>query len=241
MPWLPEVFTAPVMEQILEQRRRDALVAVPYFDGLLAGDPDPLVESFAGEPEVHDPVRGRVKGAAAFRRFVAQTHAWLTQHRVAVEDVEHVVGERHGFEEVLLHLDPGSADAVSVPVAVVADRLAGGRIEEVRVYSGGGVLTGGRLGRTPLLQHDPDLAVPDDVAQHVRAHYERERGRGVTLGPCALVGDGRAYALEHNVVWPGTTQPLPLAALAVVVRAEGDREAVTRVYGDVDPEAGRDA
>ena len=53
MPWLPEVFTAPVMEQILEQRRRDALVAVPYFDGLLAGDPDPLVESFAREPEVH--------------------------------------------------------------------------------------------------------------------------------------------------------------------------------------------
>ena len=45
MPWLPEVFTAPVMEQILDRRRRDALVAVPYFDGLLVGDPDPLVES----------------------------------------------------------------------------------------------------------------------------------------------------------------------------------------------------
>jgi hypothetical protein len=71
MPWLPEVFSAPVLQQVLDQRRRDALVAVPYFDGLLAGDPDPLVESFAGAPELYEPVRGRVKDEAGFRAFVA--------------------------------------------------------------------------------------------------------------------------------------------------------------------------
>lgn len=59
---MPELFTAPVLQQVLDNRRRDSLVAVPYFDGLMVGDPDPLVESFAGEPEVHDPVRGRIRG-----------------------------------------------------------------------------------------------------------------------------------------------------------------------------------
>jgi hypothetical protein len=45
-------------------------VAVPYFDGLMAGEPDALVKSFAGQPELHDPVRGRGKGTRAFEAFV---------------------------------------------------------------------------------------------------------------------------------------------------------------------------
>src|SRR3954451_6500961 len=116
MPWLPEAFTAPVMQQILDERRRAALAAVPYYDGLLAGDPDPLVESFAGEPEVHDPVRGRIRGASEFRGFVTATGTWLRQHGAAVEDVEHVVLERRGFEEVVLPLDTGTG-SVDLPVA----------------------------------------------------------------------------------------------------------------------------
>src|SRR6478609_914764 len=114
MPWAPELFTAPALQRILDQRRRDALAAVPYFDGLMAGDPDPLVESFAGVPEVHDPMRGRIKGVAAFRAFVAETSAWLQQHRASVEDVEHVILERHGSEEVVLHLDTDNG-TVGVP------------------------------------------------------------------------------------------------------------------------------
>ena len=76
MPWLPELFSAPVLQQFLDKRRRDKLVAVPYFDGLMAGDPGPLVESFAGEPEVHDPRRGRIEGVAPFTAFVTETSAW---------------------------------------------------------------------------------------------------------------------------------------------------------------------
>jgi hypothetical protein len=48
MPWAPELFSAPALEQLLMKRRRDKLPAVPYFDGLMAGEPDALVESFAG-------------------------------------------------------------------------------------------------------------------------------------------------------------------------------------------------
>jgi SnoaL-like domain len=38
---------------------------VPYYAGLLTGETDALIDSFAGEPQLHDPVRGRVKGALA--------------------------------------------------------------------------------------------------------------------------------------------------------------------------------
>ena len=40
---------------------------------------------------------------------------------VSVEDVEHVVTERRGFEEVILHLE-GGAGRVDLPLAIVADR-----------------------------------------------------------------------------------------------------------------------
>ena len=48
MPWAPELFSAPALEQLLMRRRRDKLLAAPYFGGLMAGEPDALVESFAG-------------------------------------------------------------------------------------------------------------------------------------------------------------------------------------------------
>jgi hypothetical protein len=234
MPWLPEAFTAPVREQILEQRRRAALAAVPYYDGLLVGDPEPLVECFTGEPEVHDPVQGRVKGEAAFRAFVVETHDWLLAHRATVEDVEHVVLTRHGFEEVLLHVDTDRGPA-DLPVAVVADREDDGRIVEVRVYAGTPALAGPRP-RPPLLQPDPGLLVPDDVTAALLAHYEQRfpDRPAPTLAPCALVDDGRAYALEHNVVWPGA-EPVPQAGFGVAVRGESGRITASRVYGDPEP------
>jgi hypothetical protein len=229
MPWLPEVFTAPVMERILDQRRRDALVAVPYFDGLLAGDPDPLVESFAREPEIHDPVRGRVKGVAAFRAFVTETSAWLREHHASVDDGEYLILERHGFEEVVLRLDGG---ALEVPITVVADRQVDGRIDEVRVYFDSGLLTGRHTHRPPLLQPDPGLAVPDALA----AFYAgRSEGSEITLEPCAQVDDGRVAALEHNIVRPGSPQPLPQASVAVLVRGGSGEPSAVRVYDDLGP------
>jgi hypothetical protein len=168
MPWLPEVFAAPTLQLILDQRRREALLAVPYFDGLLAGDPDPLVESFAGEPEVHDPVRGRIRGVPAFRAFVAQTSAWLHQNHATVDDVEHVILERRGFEEVVLRLNTDRGP-VDLPVAVVAEREADGRIDEVRVYFSTAPISGRPARRQPLLQPDPGLPVSEAVARYLRA------------------------------------------------------------------------
>jgi SnoaL-like domain len=165
VPWLPELFSAPVLARLQERAR---LEAVPYYDGLMAGEHDALVKSFAGEPELHDPVRGRVKGVRAFEAFVTERSAWLAQRNVSVDDVEHVVTERRGFEEVVLHID-GVTGRVDVPVAIVADRRFDGRLEELRIYHSHWPLIGHHANRPPLLQPDPELRESDVVAEYQRA------------------------------------------------------------------------
>ncbi len=221
MPWAPELFTAPVLEQVLEKRRRDAVISVPFFDGLIAEEPDALVESFAGQPVLHDPVRGRVKGVQAFRAFAAEMSAWLVQRNVAVEDVGHVVLEDRGFEEVVLHFD-GEAGRVGLPFAIVADHPSDRRIDELRIYYSRWALTGRHANRPPLLQRDPELRESDVVAEYQRAlaagdldaivaafeldGYAREPagGRHVHSGPDALrafyerlFSNGGGIALER--------------------------------------------
>jgi hypothetical protein len=167
MPWAPELFSAPILQR-LEEKWGGELVTVPFFDGLLGGEFDALVGSFTGEPELHHPVRGRIRGARAFERYVIETKAWLSQHNVSVEDVEYLVAERHGFMEVVLHLD-GEPERVGLPVAVVSDKQSDGRIVELRMYFSSWPLTGRHMNRPPLLQPDPQLRGSDVVADYQRA------------------------------------------------------------------------
>src|SRR5436305_13187867 len=120
MPWVPELFSAPALERLEETRGRE-LVAVRYFDGLMTGELDALLGSFAGEPELHHPVRGRIKGARAFTRFVTETRAWFAQRDVSVEDVNFIMAPGHGVEEVIVHLD-GDNGRVDLPLALAAER-----------------------------------------------------------------------------------------------------------------------
>jgi hypothetical protein len=168
MPWVPELFSAPALERLRKKLRQDELVTVPYFDGLMAGEPDALIKSFAGEPQLHQPVRGRIKGARAFEAYVTEMNAWLRQRNVSVEDVERVVTERRGFGEMVLHHDGGTG-RVDLPVAIVSDRHPDGRIEELRIYSSSWPLTGRHANRPPLLQPDPELRGSDVVAEYQRA------------------------------------------------------------------------
>jgi ketosteroid isomerase-like protein len=167
MPWAPELFSAPVLQRVQEKWRRE-LVTVPFFDGLLAGDFGALVGSFAGEPELHHPVRGRIRGARAFEAYFTETNAWLRQRNVSVEDVEYVVAGRRGFVEVVLHLN-GETARVDLPVAVVSEKQSDGRIVELRIYYSSWPLTGRHANRPPLLQPDPELRETDVVAEYQRA------------------------------------------------------------------------
>ncbi len=239
----------------------------------MTGETDALIESFAGEPELHHPVRGRIKGARAFEAFIAETNHWLAQRNVSIEDVERVVTDQRGFEEVVLHLD-GEDGRVDLPVAVVADRLPDGRVGEVRIYFSGWPLNGRHANRPPLLQPDPELREPDVVAEYQRAlaagdveaivsafepdGYAREpaggehihrgpdglrafyellfsNGGGIPLEHCSVTDDGRACALEYNVVRWGKTELPPEAGVAVYVRGESGKLAAARIYDDADP------
>ena len=168
VPFMPELFSGPALARFYDKRRRDELEAVPYFDGLMAGEPDALVESFAAEPELHDPVRGRVKGRRAFEAFVREMNAWIARRNITVENVAHVVSKRHGFEEVVLHLD-GEPERVDLPVAIVADREGDGHIDEIRVYFSTWALSRSHVNRPPLLQPDPELRAPGIVSEYQEA------------------------------------------------------------------------
>jgi hypothetical protein len=168
VPWLPELFSAPVLEQAQEKWERERLDMVPYYDGLMAGEHDALIRSFAGEPVLHDPLHGRVKGARAFEVYVTELRSWLTEVNMSFQPVDDVITETRAFEEVVLHLE-GEAGQVAVPVAIVAERDSDGRLRELRVYHSLWALRGYHVHRTPMLQPDPELRASDVVAEYQRA------------------------------------------------------------------------
>jgi hypothetical protein len=56
-------------------------------------------------------------------------------------------------------------------------------------------------------------------------------GGGISLEHCAVTDDGRACALEYNVVAWGPTALPPEAGLAVYVRGDSGKLAAARIYG----------
>jgi limonene-1,2-epoxide hydrolase len=167
MPFIPELFSAPVLARI-EERRHARLTAVPFFDGLLTGEIDALVGSFVDGPEVHQPVRGRIKGVSAFERFVTDTTTWMAESGVTVEDVDSLLTPARGVEEFVLHVD-SDAGPIELPMALAADLDPQARMTELRIYYSRWPLSGVRGVRPPLLQPDPDLHAPDVVGEFHRA------------------------------------------------------------------------
>ena len=272
MPWVPELFSAPTLAR-LEEQRQHKLVDVPFWDGLMTGELDALIGSFAGQPELHHPTRGRIKGARAFEEFVTDLNAWFRRCNVSVEAVDVLAAQRHGFDEVVLRLD-GKTGRIDLPVATVADKRIDRRIKELRMYYSTWPLTGCHANRPPLLQPDPELLESGVVAEYQRAlaagdvdaivaafepnGYAREpaggqyvhsgpdrlrafykllfsNDGGIPLEHCAVIDDGRACALEYNVVRWGKTELPPEAGVAVYVRGANGKLAAARIYDDVSP------
>ena len=71
----------------------------------------------------------------------------------------------------------------------------------------------------------------------LRAFYELlfSGGGGIPLEHCTGVDDGRACALEYNVVRWGATELPPQAGVAVYVRGHSGKLAAARIYDDTDP------
>src|SRR3954447_14636337 len=112
MPFIPELFSAPALARI-EDRRRARVQGVSFFDGLISGEIDALVGSFAGEPEVHQPVSGRIRGTSAFARFASYTTGWMHDSGVSVEDVDSVHTPSRGVEDSCCTPQRGRPDRVA--------------------------------------------------------------------------------------------------------------------------------
>jgi hypothetical protein len=141
MPWIPELFSASVRVRLERKWELERLDAVPYYDGLMSGEHAALTRSFAGEPVLHDPRRGRVIGVQAFEAYVRELGSWLSEHNASFDPVDHVFMEPRGFEEVVLRLD-SEGGRVEVSVAIVADRRSDGRLVELRIYHSIWAVTG---------------------------------------------------------------------------------------------------
>ncbi len=271
MPWLPEHFSAQYVAE-LSRHRASPPAAIPFFDGITSGQVDALIGSFAGEPELHHPVRGRVRGRDAFARFVETTSAELRAARFDVEDVDLVVTPHRTVEEVVLRYDVGGR-RVGLPVAIVTERSDAG-LHELRVYFSTWPLTGSHANRPPLLQPDEAVTEPDVVGeyqralaagdveatvaafepdatvrepaggpyvhrgtQELRARYTSffSNGGGIPLEHSTGTDDGRACAVEYNVVRWGVTDLPPEAGVAVYVRGASGLLTAARIYDDSNP------
>lgn len=140
-----------------------------YLDGLLAGDVDGLLEAFAGEPVVDDPLRGHVRGTADFKRFVKTQHAWLRERAARLEPLRTTrTGHRTVFEALMQMRVPAAAGDVQLPIAVVGEP-GGESISVIRVYHSLWPLNRAHKIRAPLLSRDPAIVVNDVVAEYQRA------------------------------------------------------------------------
>jgi hypothetical protein len=166
MPWPPELFSAPALERILSHAATERAAApVPYFDGVRAAEIGALARAFVGEPELHHPIRGRVKGRRAFEQFVAETAGWLNERGVVAGAVERITTPWCSVEETVLTFEV-EGRRVELPEAIVAERDAQAHILELRLYYSTWPSTGRRARRPPLLQPDPDVRLADVVAEY---------------------------------------------------------------------------
>src|SRR4051794_2372221 len=198
MPWIPELFSAPALERIRGQAEARAAAPVPYFAGVRSGETDALVRSFAGEPELHHPIPGLVKGSRAFEHFVTETNPRLTESNVVGIPIDRIIPPRRGIEETVMTLD-GDGSRIELPIAIAADRDEDGRIEELRIYYSTYPLTGRHLNRPPVLQADADLQEPDVVGEYQRALAAGDVQAAVAaFEPDAYVREPAGAAYVHH-------------------------------------------
>jgi hypothetical protein len=172
MPWMPEAFAAPLADARSEQDAASANDAVPYYEGIMANQPEALVRSFARQPRVNDPRVGYVEGARELRAFVNGTADWLRERDAVVETVALTRTQSRTVEEVVLHLLSEDGVRVELPVAIVTDRNPDRTLKTIRVYHSMWPLTGRHTVRPPLLLEDRSLHIEGAPGDYQRALVE---------------------------------------------------------------------
>jgi hypothetical protein len=116
------------------------------------------------------PLGGRVAGTEAFRRFVPERQAWLTERAARIERLRTTRAGGRTVAEHLVHLTlPGQTTEAEVPVAVVGDQAPGEKVRALRVYHSLWPLLGHHRVRPALLKADPSQHVAGVVAEYQQA------------------------------------------------------------------------
>jgi hypothetical protein len=194
MPWMPENFSSPIAEARSHRESESANDAIPYYEGIMANQPEALVRSFTGEPVLDDPRVGYVEGARRLRAFVNGTAEWLGERDAVVENVALTPTPTRTVEEVVLHLlSEEGGERVELPVAIVSDRNPDRTLKAIRVYHSMWPLTGEHAVRPPLLPADPALQLPGGVV----SDYQRALAEGDLAGIVATF-EPDGYAREPS-------------------------------------------
>ena len=202
MPWMPEVFTAPIAEarRAREAEAENANEAVPYYEGILADEPDALVRSFAArQPVLDDPRVGHIEGTRELRAFVTGTSEWLRERDAVVENVTLTRTPARTVEEVVLNLLSDEGGRVELPVAIVTDRNPDRTLKMIRVYHSTWPLTGEHRVRPPLLPADPNLHSERTPGIYQKALAEGDLARIVaTFEPDGYAREPSGAAYLHR-------------------------------------------
>src|SRR5918999_2519325 len=175
MPWMPEVFSAPLAaaRRAQDEEATSTNDAVPYYEGILADEPDALVSSFAArQPVLDDPRVGYVEEFRGLRAFASGTAEWLRERDAVVENVALTLSTTRTVEEVVLNLLADNGGRVELPVAIVSDRNPERTLKVIRVYHSTWPLTGEHRVRPPLLPADPNLHAEGAPGEYQRALAE---------------------------------------------------------------------
>ena len=173
MPWMPESFAAPTAEaRYARVEAAHTNDAVPFYEGIMADEPDALIRSFAGQPVLDDPRVGRVEGARGLRNFVSEMAGWLRKRDAVAENVALTCTPVGMVEEVVLHLLGDGGAGIELPVAIVTDRNPDRTLKAIRVYHSMWPLTGSHNVRPPLLREDPRLHAEGSPGDYQRALAE---------------------------------------------------------------------
>src|SRR5215216_6255558 len=192
MPWMPEVFSAPIAEPRRTQEVTSANDAIPYYEGIMADEPEALVRSFAAQPVLDDPRVGYVESARSLRAFASGTVEWLRERDAVVENVALTRTPTRTVEEVSLHLLADDGGRVELPVAVVSDRNPDRTLKAIRVYHSMWPLTGEHRGRSALLPADLGLQ-----AEGTPGIYQRALAKGDLAGIVGIF-EPEGYAREPS-------------------------------------------
>jgi hypothetical protein len=139
-----------------------------YLWRLMDGNLPALLASFEGEPLLDDPLVGHVAGTPAFKFFVRERRKWLAAHSARLGVVRTTRSGSRAVFEGLLHLQLQDGP-VELPVAVVGDQAATGRLHALRVYHSLWALFGQHRVRPPLLTVDHSLKLTGVIADYQHA------------------------------------------------------------------------